>query len=236
MARVVYGQGVSDFKGRIGGTVFSRNPSGSYARNINHPAYKATSRRVNNIPDFNTITQLWFELVVEWRLAWDAFAAGHTWTDSFGIVSHPTGLNIFISINSRRIAMGLTPFSYPPAYSATPAATTFIMNYLESGYNILRDANWANTDLVTVVNVTPPMSRGSRYFKNKIRQIAILPHPQAEWTCIQSDLDNYFGCVYPEAFVYPAQNISLAVWIYHIKKSTGIIGLGQSYNWDDPEV
>jgi len=235
MARVVYGQGVADFKGRIGGTVFSRNPSGSYARNINHPAYKATSRRVNNVPDLGTITQIWFAIQPDWRIIWNNFAAAHTWTDSFGIVSHPTGLNIFVSLNSRRIAMGLSAFWYPPAYSTTPAATTYLLSYGVSGYEISRDANWNDTDLVTVVNVTSPMSRGSRYFKNKIRQIVMLTHPQAEWTVIQSDLDNYFGCVYPEAFTYPAQNITLASWIYHIKKSTGIVGLGQSYNWDDPE-
>jgi len=234
MARVVYGQGVADLKGRIGGTIFSRNASGSYARNSNSPSFRRTQRRNNNLPDINTLSQLWFFLEPEVRIDWNDFAAAHVWSNSFGIVHRPTGLNLFISLNSNRLDLNLTPFTAPPTYNATPATTAGAIWPEINGWNVDRDIYWEDTDLVTVFNITTPMSIGSLYIKNKIRKIVTLQHPLNAKNPVQTYLDDYYGISFPVDDLPGGPYFALGNHCYHIRKSTGIPGLGFTYVYPGP--
>lgn len=234
MARVVFGQGVANMKGRIGGTVFSTNPSGAYARNINRPSYRRTARRNNNLPDINTLTQLWFYLEPETRIAWNDYSSAHTWQNSFGVVKHPTGSNLFISLNTNRLDLGLSTFDDPPTYDSTPDTTLCTIAPYANGWNVDRDIHWENTDLVTVFNITAPMSIGTLYLQNKIRKIVTLPHPLSALNPVQTYLDDYYGLSFPVDPLVGPQTFALGVHGYHIRKSTGIAGLGFSYVWPGP--
>jgi hypothetical protein len=224
MARVVYGQGVAAFKGRIGGTIFSQNPSGSYARNVSSKPYGSTTKRIGNTPDLGYYTQKWFFLDPEQRLAWIAFAAAHTYSDSWGKVTNPTGLAIFISVNFNRNVCGQTFLYYPPTYYAPTPMEAIWLEDQNPEWNVGCPTPSQDTNLYTAFNFTSPMSIGSLYIKNRIRKISVLQCPVTFPKDFAPALTSYFGFSFP--FPAVTNGFALGIHCYHIDKRTGLVGLG----------
>lgn len=234
MARVVFGQGVADLSGRIGGTIFSKNSSGNYARNISTIPYKTTFRRVNNVPDLAKYTRLWYGLDFSERVLWNDFAKNHVWYDSWNKASKPTGYNAFVSVNFNRERTGSSVLTLPPAWIIPPQ--------IVSGFITFHNNNWLLDNVQPldhqnshfVLMVTNPFPLGSIYIKNKLRLIAIFLLNTSVPKNITPFLSAYFGFPFPKGSDGQNFFLSVGLHIYYINRTSGLCGLGRTYVYPEP--
>lgn len=101
MAKIKWsGIGIVDGRGKLNGTVLSKNRGGAYARvkvTPSNPRYPAQMFVRSNLA---FVAQKWKTLTEENRNAWAGAVSNYTRTDVFGDVKTPTGYNLFMRINT----------------------------------------------------------------------------------------------------------------------------------------
>jgi hypothetical protein len=103
MAVIKLGGGVSDIRGSIGGTTFSRGPAGAYARQRVKPINPATVHQQDRRALVSLLSTYWSAtLTPEYRANWNTFAAATNMTNKVGDVVHITGLSHFLRLNALR--------------------------------------------------------------------------------------------------------------------------------------
>jgi len=127
MARVTYGESITEYAGSIGGVTFLRNASGPIAKLRSRPP-------VNPSPDQSTYQTRMAFLVAYWptlsqanKDAWDAFAAAHDHTTPWGVEKTLSGYQWFLSCNLNHLIEYDTPLSSPPAWVAMSPPNTFTL-------------------------------------------------------------------------------------------------------------
>lgn len=106
MARVIYGGGVTEFVGSIGGTTYQSNGSGFIARVLPKIRKSRTYSQVNQLSQFSYISQLYRNLSGADKADWDAFALANNHVNYWNETKITNGLGWFIVINSLRLAAG----------------------------------------------------------------------------------------------------------------------------------
>lgn len=108
MALIKFGGGVSEIRGSIGGTVFSRGPAGAIARQRVKAINPATNLQTKIRAVFSALVQQWSSaLDVAERAAWAAYAAGTNFLNKVGETIQVTGLACFVRSNTLRQQMGV---------------------------------------------------------------------------------------------------------------------------------
>jgi len=96
MALIKLGGGVADIRGSIGGTVFSKNRYGSYARNRTVPVDPGSTAQTKIRAVMGQVRQAWFEtLTAAQRADWATYAANVPVTNRLGESISLTGWNMF---------------------------------------------------------------------------------------------------------------------------------------------
>lgn len=92
MARILFGGGVAQIRGSIGGTTYSKNANGAYARNRSQPANRNTlaQQGVRNI--FGSIARRWKVLTLSQQASFIDLAASYPYVNSVGLSSVYTGV------------------------------------------------------------------------------------------------------------------------------------------------
>lgn len=97
MALVVYGGGVTDLSGSIGGNTFSRNASGAYVRSKSIPVNPQTARQYASRGWFTAASTIWQNTLTELqRQAWRDYAAATGVINRLGQTIYLSGLNMFL--------------------------------------------------------------------------------------------------------------------------------------------
>jgi hypothetical protein len=102
---------ITDARGSLGGTVFSRNPFGRYTRARTPPIQPRTPLQVAHRVTFATAAAHWRSLSRASIDEWKAYAATLVHTDSLGQRSNPSGFTTFVS---RWIQSTLVGGTIPP--------------------------------------------------------------------------------------------------------------------------
>ncbi len=158
MAKVKFGGGVSEIRGAIAGTVFSRNASGAYMRNrvkgtvSNSPAVTAQRQL------FTALVSGWRDLTDEERNSWREGAQAFTTSDAVGERVVYTPNQLYMKLNGNLLAAGL------PTNAVCPRAVAFpnIVPSLDpsvSSLAVLLDSV-PGADFVTTVEGAAPTSQG----------------------------------------------------------------------------
>lgn len=123
MARVQFGGGVTGMLGAIGGTVFSKNRFGYYARPRTPPVNPNSDRQVAARTRMGFLSEQYHEAPMDdaKRLAWDTYASGISAVGAFGQSITLTGLNAFIAGNSLKILNGSDIVEDGPVVIGLPA-------------------------------------------------------------------------------------------------------------------
>jgi len=96
--KVSFGGGVADARGSIGGTTFSRNRYGAYARKRVVPVNPNTSLQVRARSTFQAAVTAWRQLTDAQRTAWANYAAQTPVQDKLGATIYLTGLQAYMSV------------------------------------------------------------------------------------------------------------------------------------------
>lgn len=100
MANVLLGGGVTDIRGSIGGTTFSRNAGGNYARGRMKPVNPRSPLQNARRAEIANLAKQWSNVLTEQqREDWRAYAMGTSWTNKLGQSIEISGLAAFIRLN-----------------------------------------------------------------------------------------------------------------------------------------
>lgn len=101
MAKIKWsGIGIVDGRGKINGTVLSKNRGGAYARVKVTPRNERSPAQMFVRSNLAYLAQKWKTLSQNERDAWGAAVSNYTRTDVFGDIKTPTGYNLFMRINT----------------------------------------------------------------------------------------------------------------------------------------
>lgn len=127
MALIQVGAGVTDIRGSIGGTTYSRSAAGLIARarrkgvNPNTPAQTSARARVSLLAEAWNST-----LTAQQRADWRDYAAGTPGTNKLGQTITLSGLNMFIAVNAIRRECALALVAAAPLELGMAVSTPLV--------------------------------------------------------------------------------------------------------------
>lgn len=168
------GIGIVDGRGKINGSVASKNRSGAYIRTKVSPINRRTSAQQAVRSTFGFVAQQWRGLTEIQRKAWNTAVANYQNTDIFGDLKSPSGFNLFSKLNLPLINTTGGWNVNPPTAVEVPSVsiTTFVIDLSENDFGVVTSNNPLNKGGgILVVDATPPMSPGVNFVKSQYRRI-----------------------------------------------------------------
>lgn len=114
MAKILLGGGVSGLSGSIGGTTFSRNSNGAYARNKVTPVDSKTPEQLAARSIFTAISTSYRDLTPAQRAGWKDGAPNFPYVDVFGQSKTYTGNQLFMKLNMNLVGVEASTISNLP--------------------------------------------------------------------------------------------------------------------------
>lgn len=194
MAKVKYGEMIADLRGKINGTVHSKNRSGQYMRNKTSPVNPQSVSQSGVRNSFATYSQGWRALTAAQRNSWAGVVDLFTKSNVFGDNVRLTGANIYMMLNRVIATIAGTPITTPPILSAPTGILTSSIAADVSDATILQTYTPAIPATGTVqVWATAPQSAGVSFVKNKFRYIGKMVTANASPYDITSMYEAKFG-------------------------------------------
>jgi hypothetical protein len=128
---IQFGALVSDARGKISGSVFSKNYFGANAFSFQKQTVRRTTSQQIVRSSFSEQSAAWKLLTQAQRDSWTAAGLTINFTDRFGNPYNPTGFELYVSHRINMLLIGATPATTAPAMTyplAFPAGGT---NYVE---------------------------------------------------------------------------------------------------------
>lgn len=215
---------VSDVRGKLNGSVASKNRYGSYFRNKVTPTNPQTASQMRVRGIFGAISKLWGGLTNAQRRAWEVFANQHQFTDIFGDAQTLQGNAMFQKVNMNLHKIGATLISSPGEVIETPYIADSIagMNVVDgvittAGVDV-EFGEIPNADSVIVVYATPAISAGRKFTKNEMRFIGAYPVDTTQNATSLDFLDDY-KAVHGDLI---DENQHIDIKVATVSKSTGL--------------
>lgn len=218
------GVGIVEARGKLGGTVFTKNRSGAACRvkvtPVNHQSPDQQEVRVNfggRSSAFRSLTQ---DQINAWN---EAAASGFPITNIWGDPVHLTGANLYTSLNLNLAIVGVAAISDPPSAGTVSSPTGLAPAGLAGAATLFANAAFgpasdvvpANTALA--VFATAPVSRGVSFVKSKYRLIDFLDAAEDTGTTnLNTAYSDKFGALVAGQKIY--------MQVVAINKTTGQAG------------
>lgn len=169
---------VSDARGKLNGSVASKNRYGSYFRNKVTPVNKRTTFQMAVRGAFASISRQWKNLTQAQRDAWSAQAKDHQLHDIFGDSHALQGNSYHQRINMLLSTAGLPLLTTPVEIEAPVFQQIDIVTPFTPTNMVIEVAPWLPGEItpdVIAVYATPPVSAGREFLKNEYRHIGNVP-------------------------------------------------------------
>lgn len=214
MAKIQFTAFMNDARGKVAGTVFSKNGYGSYTRRKVSPSNAQTARQMTVRASLAALSSAWRSLAQEQRDAWKAATPSFPRTNVFGSAVTLSGSALFVSLNQNLATLSVAPLDEPPTPVAVPAQdfdftvsatslTVILSAPIPSGYS-------------AVMMATSAQSPGRSNLKNQYRQIATIASGALPTTAM-ADYTAKFGA--------PSPGSKIGLKLYLISNTTGQAGL-----------
>lgn len=172
MALIGFGGGVTEIRGSIGGTVFSRNRYGAIARARTVPVDPGTANQMAVRALMGQARAAFFDtLTAVQRAAWDVYADNVAWTNRLGQTVHLTGYNMYCRTNICLLNAGMDAVADAPTdYSLAGQDGSLVatVTAAANGISVAFDDNldWLDeTGGGLLVFESRPQNPGINYFK-----------------------------------------------------------------------
>ncbi len=158
--------------GKVGGHVFSKNRGGAYMRTKVTPSNPNTVAQQNVRAVLSSLSQSWSSLSDAERLAWQGAVTDWSSTDIFGDIKNPSGINLYVRLNSVLLNSGQATISVPPLKLEMPYTeiATAIFD-VSSSTLVVTLADTAYDGVEVAVSATPVLSNGVSFVKSQYRRI-----------------------------------------------------------------
>jgi hypothetical protein len=128
MAKVKFTAVVADMRNKLNGSVFARNRGGAYVRTKVTPLNPQSVRQVAARNLLTSLAQGFRSLTQEQITAWNEAVSQWQTTDIFGDLISPTGLALYVRLNSNISNGGGTLITTPPAPTGADALTNLSLS------------------------------------------------------------------------------------------------------------
>lgn len=181
MASILYGGGVMDIRGSIGGQTHSKNRYGHYIRQKTKPVNPRSPAQQAVRLAMQTVVNAWSSIVTAaQRTAWEVYAASIVMQNALGASITLTGFNHYVRSNVARLNVDLalknvapTTLSLPPvdqafAITASSAAQTISVAFTSN-------ADWNNEDSAKMtIHQALPQLASRAFFNGHFRKIGTI--------------------------------------------------------------
>lgn len=176
MAKIKLTAFLADIRGKVSGTVFSKNRGGAYARTKVSPINAQTTRQSAVRSQLTSFAQAFRSLTAAQIASWNSAVSNFTSTDVFGDVKTPSGINLYTKLNMNLAQVGESPISDPPLPSEIPAvdSLTLTTNGTSPAVSLAFSPSPVPADTAFIVEATAPVSPGKSFVKSEYRQISFL--------------------------------------------------------------
>lgn len=191
--KIKWGALVVDGRGKLGGHVAAQNKGGSYLRTKVTPSNPQTIFQSTVRAIFGFISQVWSGLTAGQIVAWNEAVDSWKTTNIFGDLKQPSGKNLHQRLNLELLTSGQAEITDPPAklemvQGVIDGATISI------GTSEITIGNaYVGADAVTKVFSSGPVSNGTTFVKNLMRQTGFGNNPVTFDASAYSDYVAKFG-------------------------------------------
>jgi hypothetical protein len=215
MAKVTFTAIVSDIKGKLAGTVFSKNRAGAYIRTKVTPSNARTSYQQLVRGFMTTLAQGWRALGAVSCTAWNAAASTDAVKTKDGNSIHLTGMQYYMELNRNLMEIGATVITVPPAIGGTLAMTACTPTAAKGtpALSVVFTPAITATEKV-IMYATEGIGPGQNFFKNKYRKIAVLDSADTSPYDALADYVAKYGAI-------PTAGYKIGVQIKSVKIATG---------------
>lgn len=173
MAKIKFGMMMTDASGKLGGQVFSKNRGGAYVRTKVTPSNPQTTAQMTVRGIFASISSAWSSLTESARLSFNNLVDAYATTDIFGDLRNPSGKALFQRLNQNLEISGQAQITICVPPSAVPFAnvTSAIGSEANNEFDVATSGDTTGSKIV--VWATPPLSQGTTFVKNRLRQLIV---------------------------------------------------------------
>jgi len=170
MASIKYSALISEMRGKLNGTVFSRNHYAAYARNKVTPYNPRTDRQQKIRAVFAELSKTWRLLHQEQRDAWNQAVYNFLRTNIFGDTYKPSGINLFIRINMNLHNVRRDRLLLPPKPAPVDSIKIILIEIDATNNSItIIIESLPGITHIPILSVTRPLSPGIYFVKSEFR-------------------------------------------------------------------
>jgi hypothetical protein len=202
MAKIKFSALMSDMRGKLNGSVLSKNRGGSYIRNKVTPSNPQTTAQMSVRGIFAGIASAWSTLTESQRLSFNNKVSQYASTDIFGDIRNPSGKALFQKLNQNLSISNQATLTSCPDSAAVPFAnvTSATIEVGESDFIVTYSGN--TTGSKVVIWATPQLSQGTTFVKNKLRQLEVFTGANAGTPNVYGAYVAKFGAIAEDANIY----------------------------------
>lgn len=165
------GIGITEGRGKINGSVASKNRSGAYARVKVTPVNPNTLAQQQARLVLAQFSQGWRQLSQAAIDAWNSAVSEFSITDIFGDLRQPTGKNLYTRLNANLNSVGIGGIGVPPAVTGVVPAIVSLVSIAVGAvtYDVTFSGDTAGMSYQ--IWATPSLSPGISFVKSQYRQI-----------------------------------------------------------------
>ena len=170
--KIKFGSLVVAGSGKIGGHVAAKNRGGAYLRTKVTPLNPNTAAQAGARSLLASLSTAWAALTDDQRKSWNDGVASFATTDIFGDLRNPSGINLFVKLNSNAHNAEHPPLLTCPEKVEVPfeQITSAICDLSSETFEITFGGVTLG-DVACKVMATPPMSQGVNFVKSQLRVI-----------------------------------------------------------------
>jgi hypothetical protein len=215
MAKIKTTAIVADIRGKLNGSVFSKNRGGAFVRTKVTPSNPQTTFQAGVRAVLGSLAQGWRSLTEAQRNAWNAAVSNYTGTDIFGDIKTPSGINLYTKLNTNLAVIGVPYISSPPLPQGTATLTTLsaTADISDSKLEVNAGSGSVPSNNRLVIKATAPQSPGKNFLKGKHRVVRVVQSGNPLTTNIWSEYIARFGA--------PVAGQKIGIECYFVNTNTG---------------
>lgn len=174
--KIKYSALVSGARGKLNGSVASRNRYGDYFRNKTTPVNAQTTFQQNVRAKLGLTARRWRQLGQDSRDGWNSLAEQRPFTDIFGDQHNYSGFNLFMKVNQQLgVFLDTTTDDAPPQSPAPSDIEGVQFDLVNTDTVEVSPAVAADTGDILVIYAAANYSSGKKYVKNLYKFIQVAP-------------------------------------------------------------
>lgn len=161
---VVYsGIGITNAKGRLGGTVLSGNAAGRMGSIYRKPITRFNPTQCPQRNVFQTVIAGWQNLSDSQRSGWNTEAAtgDWDWTNSLGETIQPSGFQLYTQVNLRLATIGTSLSTAASKPTLSPPSLTTSTPIVNTSFNLGFSPGTINSNEWVIIEATTNLSAGT---------------------------------------------------------------------------